>query len=164
MPPTEITSPLLLRLRAVRDAEQRAVHPCKVFRIAKHLAVAVDLLVGKAVQIFAPAVADKGGADPTLVGVTGLSVCIHADEHYIVIGIAFIKATGLNAKIDQLVIDAPAMQIFDSMGGAAVDLRQKKYLFFRRFRSRGKGGGAADRFPMMVSTACVKGISLTLMR
>ena len=30
--------------------------------------------------------------------------------------------------------------VFDGMGGAAVDLRQKKYLFFRRFRSRGKGG------------------------
>ena len=63
MPPTEITSSLLRRLRAVWDTEQRVVHPRKVFGIAKHLAVAVDLLVGKAVQIFAAAVADKGGAE-----------------------------------------------------------------------------------------------------
>lgn len=63
MPPTEIISPLLLWLRAVRDAEQRVVHPRKVFGIAEHPAVAVDLLVGKTVQIFAPAVADKGGAE-----------------------------------------------------------------------------------------------------
>ena len=34
-----------------------------MFRIAEHLAVAVDLLVGKTVQIFTPAVADKGGAE-----------------------------------------------------------------------------------------------------
>ena len=34
-----------------------------MFGIAEHLAVAVDLLVGKTVQIFAPAVADKGGAE-----------------------------------------------------------------------------------------------------
>ena len=63
MPPTENISAFLLRLRAVRDAEQCAVHPCKVFGIAKHLAVAVDLLVGKTVQIFAAAIADKGGAE-----------------------------------------------------------------------------------------------------
>ena len=34
-----------------------------MFGIAEHPAVAVDLLVGKTVQIFAPAVADEGGAE-----------------------------------------------------------------------------------------------------
>lgn len=34
-----------------------------MFRITEHLAVAVDLLVGKTVQIFTPAVADESGAE-----------------------------------------------------------------------------------------------------
>ena len=69
-----------------------------------------------------------------------LAVRIYADEHHIVIGIALIKAAGLDAEIDQLVVDAPAVQVFDGMSGAAVGLRQKQHLFFRYFRSRGKGG------------------------
>ena len=56
------------------------------------------------------------------------------------LGVAFIKAAGLDAEIDQLIIDSSAVQVFDGMGGAAVDLRQKEHLFFRCFRSRGKGG------------------------
>ena len=90
--------------------------------------------------VAAVGVPDEVRADSSLVCIAGFSVCIHADEHHIVIGIAFIKATGLDAEVDQLVVDPSAVQIFDGVGGAAVDLRQKKYLFFRRFRSRGKGG------------------------
>ena len=92
------------------------------------------------VLVAAVGVPDEVRADPSLVGVAGLSVCIHTDEHYIVIGVAFIKAAGLNAEIDQLIVDPSVVQVFDGMSGAAVDLRQKKYLFFRHFRSRGKGG------------------------
>ena len=83
---------------------------------------------------------DEIRADPSLIGVAGLAVRIHPDEHHIVIGIAFIKAAGLDAEIDQLIIDPPAVQVFDGMGGTAVDLRQKQHLFFRRFRSWDKGG------------------------
>lgn len=90
--------------------------------------------------VAAVGIPDEVRADPTLIGVAGLAVRIHAHEHHIVIGVAFIKAAGLDAKIDQLIIDPSAVQIFYGVGGAAVDLRQKKYLFFRRFRSRGKGG------------------------
>ena len=83
---------------------------------------------------------DEVRADSSLVCIAGFSVCIHADEHHIVIGIAFIKATGLDAEVDQLVVDPSVVQIFDGVGGAAVGLRQKKHLFFRHFRSRDKGG------------------------
>ena len=116
------------------------------------------------VLVAAVGIPDEVRADPTLVSIAGLAVCVHADEHHIVIRIAFIKAAGLNAEIDQLIIDSSAAQVFDGVGGAAVGLRQKQHLFFRRFRSRVKADGATDRFPIMVSTACVKGISLTLMR
>lgn len=92
------------------------------------------------VFVAAVGIPDEVRADPTLVSIAGLSVCIHADERHIVIGVALVKAAGLNAEIDQLVVDSSAVQVFDGMGGAAVDLRQKKYLFFWRFRSRGKGG------------------------
>ena len=59
-----------------------------------------------------------------LVKIAGFSVCIHADEHHIVIGIAFIKATGLDAEVDQFIVDSSAVQVFDGVGDAAVDLRQ----------------------------------------
>ena len=104
MPPTEITSPLLLRLRAVRDAEQRAVHPCKVFRIAEHLAIAVDLFIGKAVQIFAPAVADKGGAEDEIhhhaVVVLHAAVRAHpVDLTFLIADDADLLLKGINRKV-----------------------------------------------------------------
>ena len=92
------------------------------------------------VLVAAVGIPDEVRANPSLVGVARLSVCVHAHENHIVIGVALIKATGLDAEIDQLVVDASAVQVFDGMGGAAVDLRQKQHLFLRRFRSRGKGG------------------------
>ena len=76
---------------------------------------------------------------PSLVGVAGLSACVHADEHYIVIGVALVKAVGLDTEIDQLIVDPSAVKVFDGVGGTAVGPRQKQYLFFRRFRRRGKG-------------------------
>ena len=90
--------------------------------------------------VAAVGIPDEVRADPSLIGVAGLAVRIHPDEHHIMIGVAFIKAAGLDAEIDQLIIDSSAVQVFDGMGGAAVDLRQKEHLFFRCFRSRGKGG------------------------
>ena len=90
--------------------------------------------------VAAVGVPDEVRADPTLVSIAGLSVCIHADEHHIVIGIAFIKSAGLDAEVDQFIVDPSAVQVFDGMGDAAVGLRQKKHLFFRHFRSRDKGG------------------------
>ena len=90
--------------------------------------------------VAAVGIPDEVRADSSLVCIAGFSVCIHADEHHIVIGIAFIKATGLDAEVDQLVVDPSVVQIFDGVGGAAVGLRQKKHLFFRHFRSRDKGG------------------------
>ena len=84
--------------------------------------------------VAAVGIPDEVRADPTLVSIAGLSVCIHADEHHIVIGGALVKAAGLDAEVDQFIVDPSAVQVFDGMGGAAVDLRQKKYLFFWRFR------------------------------
>ena len=92
------------------------------------------------VLVAAVGIPDEVRADPSLISIAGLSVRIHADKHYIVIGIALVKAASLDAEVDQLIIDPSAVQVFNGMGGAAVDLRQKKYLFFRHFRSRGKGG------------------------
>ena len=43
-------------------------------------------------------------------------------------------------KSIKLIVNASAVQVFDGVGGAAIDLRQKQHLFFRRFRSRGKSG------------------------
>ena len=77
------------------------------------------------VLIAAVGVLDEVRADPSLVGIAGLAVRIHTDEHHIVIGIALVKAAGPDAEVDQLIIDAPAVQVFDGMGGAAVDLWQK---------------------------------------
>lgn len=90
--------------------------------------------------VAAVGIPDEVRADPSLISIAGFSVCVHADEHYIVIGVALIKATGLDAEVDQLIIDPSAVQVFDGMGGTAVGLRQKQRLFFRRFRSRDKGG------------------------
>lgn len=84
-------------------------------------------------------VPDEVRADPSLIGVAGLAVCVHPHEHYIMIGIALVKAAGLDAEVDQFIVDPSAVQVFDGVGGTAVDLRQKQYLFFWRFRSRGKG-------------------------
>lgn len=83
--------------------------------------------------VAAVGVPDEVRADPTLVSIAGLSVCIHADEHHIVIGGALVKAAGLDAEIDQFIVDPSAVQVFDGMGGAAVDLRQKQHFFFRCF-------------------------------
>ena len=63
------------------------------------------------------------------------------------IGIALVKAAGPDAEVDQLIIDPSAVQIFYGMGGAAVGLRQKQHFFFRRFRSRGKGGRCRRQIP-----------------
>ena len=90
--------------------------------------------------VTAVGIPDEVRADSSLVGVAGLSICVHPHEHYIVIGVALIKATGLDAEVDQLIIDPSAVQVFDGMGGTAVGLRQKQHLFFRRFRRRDKGG------------------------
>jgi len=91
------------------------------------------------VLIAAVGIPDEVRADPSLVGIAGLSVCVHAHKHHIMIGITLVKAAGLDAEVDQLIADAPAVQVFDGVCGTAVGLRQKQHLFFRRFRSRGKG-------------------------
>ena len=90
------------------------------------------------VLVAAVGVPDEVRADPSLVGVAGLAVRIHADEHHIVIGITLVKAAGLDAEVDQFIVDPSAVQIFYGVGGAAVDLRQKQHLFFWLFRSRDK--------------------------
>ena len=97
--------------------------------------------------VAAVGVPDEVGADPSLVGIAWLSVRIHADEHHIVIGIAFIKAAGLDAEVDQLIVDPSAVQIFDGVGGAAVDLRQKKYLFLSAFRAGERRAVPLTDFP-----------------
>lgn len=83
--------------------------------------------------VAAVGIPDEVRADPSLISVAGLSVCIHADEHHIVIGIALIKAAGLNAEIDQFIVDPSAVKVFDGVGGTAVGLRQKQHFFFRCF-------------------------------
>lgn len=116
------------------------------------------------VLVAAVGIPDEVRADPSLIGIAWLSVCVHAHEHHIVIGVALVKAAGLDAEVNQFIVNASAVQVFDGMGGAAVGLRQKQHFSFGAFGAGAKAGGAADRFPMMVLTACVKGISLTLIR
>ena len=65
--------------------------------------------------VAAVGIPDEVRADPSLIGVAGLAVRIHPDEHHIMIGVAFIKAAGLDAEIDQLIIDSSAVQVFDGM-------------------------------------------------
>ena len=115
------------------------------------------------VLVAAVGVPDEVRADPSLVGVTGLAVCVHSYEHHIVIGVALIKAAGLDAEIDQRTVDPSVAQIFDGVSGIAVGLKSSTFSF-GAVMVGAKVGGAADRLPMMVSTACRKGISLTLMR
>ena len=43
---------------------------------------------------------------------------------FVVISGVLIEPTGLDAEIDQLVVDFSAAQIFDGVGGAAIDFRQ----------------------------------------
>lgn len=49
---------------------------------------------------------------------------------FVVISGVLIEPTGLDAEIDQLVVDFSAAQIFDGVGGVVVGLRQKQHLFF----------------------------------
>lgn len=49
---------------------------------------------------------------------------------FVVISGVLIEPTGLDAEIDQFVVDFSAAQIFDCVGGAVVGLRQKQHLFF----------------------------------
>lgn len=90
--------------------------------------------------VAAVGIPDEVRADSSLIGIAGLSVCVHSYKHHIVIGVALVKAAGLDAETDQFIVNASAVQVFDGVGGAAIDLRQKQHLFFRCFRSRGKGG------------------------
>lgn len=83
--------------------------------------------------VAAVGIPDEVRADPTLVGVTGVTVRIHTHEHYIVIGVALVKAVGLDTEIDQLIVDPSAVKVFDGVGGTAVGLRQKQHFFFRCF-------------------------------
>ena len=52
------------------------------------------------VLIAAVGIPDEVRADPSLIGVAGLSVRIHPHEYYIVVGIALVKAAGLDAEVD----------------------------------------------------------------
>ena len=49
---------------------------------------------------------------------------------FVVISGVLIEPTGLDAEIDQFVVDFSAAQIFDGVGGAVVGQRQKQHLFF----------------------------------
>lgn len=77
---------------------------------------------------------------------------------FVVISGVLIEPTGLDAEIDQLVVDFSAAQIFDGVGGAVVGLRQKQHFSFDTFGAGEKAGGVANRFLIMVSTTCVNDI------
>ena len=49
---------------------------------------------------------------------------------FVVISGVLIEPTGLDAEIDQLIVESSAAQIFDGVGGAVVGLWQKQHLFF----------------------------------
>ena len=62
---------------------------------------------------------------------------------FFVISGVLIEPTGLDAEIDQLVVDFSAAQIFDGVGGAVVGLRQKQHLFLLTLSELGKRRAAS---------------------
>ena len=55
------------------------------------------------------------------------------------IRVALIQPSRADTEIDQRAVAPSAAQIFDGIGGIAIDLRQKQYLFFRHGHDRRKG-------------------------
>lgn len=116
------------------------------------------------VLVAAVCVPDKVRADTAQIGIAWLAATILSDKYDIVIGIAFIQPSRTDTEIYQVVVNTSSMQIFDGVGGTAVWFWQKQNLFFLFARFWVKVGGDTATFPIIVSTACIKGISLTLIR
>ena len=63
-------------------------------------------------------------------GVPGLAFQVAAHEHNVMIGLAFVNAPGLDAVVDQVIVNAPPMKIVDGVDSAPAGLRQKQLPWF----------------------------------